>query len=44
MVKGKQVSTYSAEAVYRDISNDFAYLPKRDEAVLRDWIASPYNI
>lgn len=44
MVKGKLVSTHSAESVYRDISNDFAYLPERDEAILRDWIAQPYNI
>ena len=44
MLKGKLVSTHSAESVYRDISGDFAYLPKRDEAVLRDWIASPYNV
>lgn len=44
MAKGKLVSPHSAEAVYRDISGDFAYLPQRDEAVLRDWIASPYNV
>lgn len=44
MVKGKLVSTHSAEAVYRDISNDFAYLPERDEIILKDWIASPYNV
>jgi hypothetical protein len=44
MVKGKLVSTHSAEAVYRDISNDFAYLPERDERILKDWIASPYNV
>lgn len=44
MVKGKLVSAHSADSVYRDISGDFAYLPKRDEAVLRDWIASPYNV
>lgn len=44
MVKGKLVSPHSAEAVYRDISGDFAYLPERDEAILRDWIASPYNL
>ncbi|QPK64936.1 hypothetical protein IVG45_08360 [Methylomonas sp. LL1] len=44
MVKGKLVSTHSADAVYRDISGDFAYLPERDEAVLRDWIAGPYNV
>jgi hypothetical protein len=44
MLKGKLVSTHSAESVYRDISGDFAYLPERDEAVLRDWIANPYNV
>lgn len=44
MLKGKLVSTHSAESVYRDISGDFAYLPERDEAVLRDWIAAPYNV
>ncbi|WP_446809897.1 hypothetical protein ACH50O_22020 [Methylomonas sp. 2BW1-5-20] len=44
MVKGKLVSTHSADAVYKDISGDFAYLPERDEAVLRDWIATPYNV
>jgi hypothetical protein len=44
MVKGKLVSPYNGEAVYRDITGDFAYLPKRDEAVLRDWVASPYNV
>ena len=43
MLKGKQVATHCAEAVYRDIAGDFAYLGQRDEAVLRDWIASPYN-
>lgn len=44
MLKGKLVSSHSADAVYRDLSGDFAYLPQRDEAVLRDWIASPYNV
>lgn len=44
MAKGKLVSTHSAESVYRDISNDFAYLPERDERILRDWIAAPYNV
>ncbi len=44
MLKGKMVSTDSAEAVFRDISGDFSYLSPRDEAVLRDWIASPYNV
>ncbi|MCK9608702.1 MAG: hypothetical protein M0R33_19865 [Methylomonas sp.] len=44
MIKGKHVSTHCAEAVYKDIAGDFAYLGQRDEAVLRDWIASPYNV
>ncbi|MGZ8201484.1 MAG: hypothetical protein ACXWUC_11940 [Methylosarcina sp.] len=44
MLKGKLVSTHSAESVYRDISGDFAYLPDRDEMVLKDWIANPYNV
>ncbi len=44
MLKGKLVSTHSAESVYRDISGDFAYLPEKDAVVLRDWIANPYNV
>lgn len=44
MVKGKLVSPHNGEAVYKDITGDFAYLAKRDEAILRDWIATPYNI
>lgn len=44
MVKGSLVSPYNGEAVYRDITGDFAYLPQRDETVLRDWIASPYKV
>jgi len=44
MVKGKLVSTHSADSVYQDISNDYAYLPERDEKILRDWIAKPYNV
>ena len=44
MVKGKLVSPYSAQSVYKDITGDFAYLPERDEAILRDWIAQPYNV
>lgn len=44
MLKGKLVSTDSANAVFKDISGDFSYLSPRDEAVLRDWIASPYNV
>jgi hypothetical protein len=44
MVKSKLVSPYSAKTVYKDITGDFAYLPQRDEAVLRDWIANPYYL
>jgi hypothetical protein len=44
MVKGKLVSPHSGAAVYRDISGDFAYLPERDAAVLKDWIADPYSV
>lgn len=44
MLKGKLVSSHCAESVYRDIAGDFAYLPERDAAVLRDWITNPYNI
>lgn len=44
MVKGKLVSPYNGEAVYHDITGDFAYLSERDEAILRDWIAAPYNV
>lgn len=44
MVKGKLVSPYNGEAVYKDITGDFAYLPKRDEEVLKDWVTSPYKI
>lgn len=44
MLKSKRVSPQSAEAAFRDLANDFAYLPERDEAILRDWIASPYNV
>lgn len=44
MLKGKGVSPHCAEAVFKDLENDFAYLPKRDETILRDWIAKPYNL
>jgi len=43
MLKGL-VSPYLGEAVYRDISKDYAYLPERDAAVLRRWIANPYCV
>jgi len=44
MVKGQLVGTHHADAVYSDITGDYAYLPKRDEAVLRSWISDPYNV
>lgn len=44
MIKGKLVAPYNGEAVYQDITGDFAYLPAQDEAVLKAWIASPYNV
>lgn len=44
MIKGKLVSPHSGHAVYKDLSGDFAYLPKRDEAILRDWVSTPYNV
>lgn len=44
MLKGKLVSPESGAAVFKDISKDFAYLPDRDAAVLKNWIKSPYNV
>ncbi len=44
MLKGKLVSPHSGEAVFKDISGDFAYLPERDIAVLKDWISTPYAV
>jgi hypothetical protein len=41
MLKGL-VSPHVGEAVYRDISKDYAYLPERDVKVLKNWIKSPY--
>ena len=44
MIKGLLVSPHSAEAVYNDITGDFAYLPESDETVLKAWMADPYYI
>jgi hypothetical protein len=41
MLKGL-VSPHVGEAVYRDISKDYAYLPERDAKVLKSWIKAPY--
>lgn len=43
MLKGF-VSPHVGEAVYRDISKDFAYLPDKDAAILKRWIADPYCV
>ena len=44
MLKGKLVSPQSATAVFKDISKEFAYLPDRDAAVLKNWVNSPYSV
>lgn len=41
MLKGL-VSPHVGEAVSRDLANDYAYLPVRDVAVVKDWAGSPY--
>ncbi|MFM8331242.1 MAG: hypothetical protein ACKN9T_06100 [Candidatus Methylumidiphilus sp.] len=41
MLKG-QVSPHVGASVSRDLSGDYAYLPDKDAAVLRRWIANPY--
>ncbi len=44
MLKGQLVTPESAAAVFRDISKDFAYLPDRDIAVLKNWMSVPYSV
>jgi hypothetical protein len=41
MVKGL-VSPHVGVSVYRDLTSDYGYLPARDAAVLKRWIADPY--
>jgi hypothetical protein len=43
MLKG-WVSPHVGEAVHWDISKDFAYLPERDAALLRQWAEAPYCV
>jgi hypothetical protein len=43
MVKGL-VSPHVGEAVHRDLSKDYGYLPDRDAKVLARWIADPYCV
>lgn len=44
MVKGRGVSPHVGEAVFRDLSRDYAYLPAKDAKVLADWVAAPYFV
>jgi hypothetical protein len=41
MLKGL-VSPHVGEAVHRDLSGDYGYLPARDAAVLKHWADAPY--
>jgi len=38
------VPLWVAEAVQRDLSQDYGYLPERDIAVLKNWFDSPYSL
>lgn len=44
MAAKQYVPTLLGEAVDKDLDGDFAYLPYRDTAVLKDWIADPYFV
>jgi hypothetical protein len=44
MVKGINVVPYCAEGVYKDIVNEYVYLPERDISIVKDWIIEPYNL
>jgi hypothetical protein len=44
MLKGIHVTPYCAEGVYKDIIDEFFYLPDRDISVVKDWILEPYNL
>jgi hypothetical protein len=41
MLKGL-VSPHVGEAVHRDLSKDYAYLPAKDAAILAQWASDPY--
>jgi hypothetical protein len=43
LVKGLAPSVVGLD-VQRDLDKDYAYLPDRDAAVLRDWFAEPYQV
>lgn len=42
MVKGSGVSPHVGEAVFQDLSRDYAYLSSKDASVLADWVVVPY--
>lgn len=42
LVTGHKSMHRIAEAVYADHADGFAYLPERDQAVLRHWMVDPY--
>ena len=44
MTARQYVPPLMGEAVHRDLDSDFAFLPYRDAAVLRDWITDPYFV
>lgn len=43
MLKGL-VSPHLGEAVHRDLLKDYAYLPDRDTAILKEWASTPYYL
>jgi hypothetical protein len=44
MVKGDLVSLQTSLAVYKDITEDYSYLPERDTTILKDWVTNPYRV
>ncbi len=44
MIKGINVLPHCAESVYKDILDEFLYLPERDILVVKNWINDPYNL
>lgn len=42
MVHSHHVPTSLGDSVYQDLQTGFDYLPERDQAVLAEWIRSPY--
>lgn len=44
MAARRYVPPLLGEAVHRDLTGDFAYLPYRDFATLTEWVADPYFV